>query len=166
MFFEGWYPLLRIVIVGALAYAFLIALVRISGKRTLGQMNTFDFVVNVALGSIFATLILSKDVVLMEGITALALLAGMQFAVTSVIAKYQHLRKAIDAEPTLLFRNGEYLRSAMEKQRITEADILNAARSSGVQNIGEVGAIVLETDGTMSVIKDLQNPNSALRDVR
>ena len=74
IFFAGWSGIIRIVIVGVLAYAALVLVLRISGNRTLSKMHAFDLVVTVALGSTLATVILSKDVALAEGLTAFALL--------------------------------------------------------------------------------------------
>ena len=74
MFFTHWFDLARVLIVGVSAYAALVFLLRISGKRTLSKMNAFDLVVTVALGSTLATILLSKDVALAEGLLALALL--------------------------------------------------------------------------------------------
>ncbi len=73
------YGLLRILIVGPLAYILLIVILRTSGKRTLSKLNAFDFVVTVALGSTLATVLLSKDVPLIEGVLAFAVLAILQF---------------------------------------------------------------------------------------
>ena len=70
MFFKGWEALGQTVIVGILAYVALVTLLRISGKRSLSKMNAFDLVVTVALGSTFATILLSKDVALAQGIVA------------------------------------------------------------------------------------------------
>ena len=64
MFFDSWTSLLKIVIVGSLAYIALVALLRTSGKRTLAQMNAFDLIVTVALGSMLATVVISKDTAL------------------------------------------------------------------------------------------------------
>jgi uncharacterized membrane protein YcaP (DUF421 family) len=77
MLFGGWQPLLRTLVVGALAYLVLVSLLRLSGKRTLAKMNAFDFVVTVALGSTLATILLSKSVTLAQGSLALALLIGL-----------------------------------------------------------------------------------------
>ncbi len=68
MFFGSWQDLLRVAVVGSLAYFGLVALLRISGKRTLAKMNAFDFLVTVAMGSILATALLSRDVELAEAI--------------------------------------------------------------------------------------------------
>ncbi len=77
MFFQNWSGLLRTVVVGVLAYVALVALLRVSGKRTLSKMNAFDFVVTVALGSTLATILLSKNVALAEGVVAFAVLISL-----------------------------------------------------------------------------------------
>lgn len=82
MFFDSWQGLGRVVVVGILAYAALVFFLRVSGKRTLTKMNAFDLVVTVALGSTLATVLLSKDVALAEGLIAFAVLIALQFAVT------------------------------------------------------------------------------------
>lgn len=74
MLFDGWYGLLRVLVVGVSAYVRLVALLRLTGKRTLSKMNAFDLIVTVALGSTLATVLLSGDVALAEGMLALALL--------------------------------------------------------------------------------------------
>lgn len=77
---------MRVIIIGAVSYATLIAVLRLSGKRTLSQLNAFDFIVTVALGSTLATILLSSDVAFVEGLTALLLLAGLQLVVAWVSA--------------------------------------------------------------------------------
>lgn len=73
LLFGGWEPLLRIMIVGVLAYVALVVFLRVSGKRTLSKMNAFDFVVTVALGSTLATVLLSRNIALSDGALAFAL---------------------------------------------------------------------------------------------
>lgn len=64
MFFDTWIGLFLVLVIGAMAYAALVVMLRVSGKRTLGKMNVFDLVVTVALGSAFATVVLDKSVLL------------------------------------------------------------------------------------------------------
>jgi len=78
MFFSGLDGVWRTLVVGTCAYAALVLILRISGKRTLSKMNAFDLVVTVALGSTLATILLSSDVAPAEGVTAFVLLAGLQ----------------------------------------------------------------------------------------
>ncbi len=167
MFFDNWSGIVRILIVGVLAYAALIIFLRVSGKRTLSKWNAFDFVVTIAFGSILASIILSKDVVLIEGLTAFVLLVGLQFVITRLSVKFDFVKKIVKANPTLLFDKGEFLPAAMRRQRVTESEIRAAIRSKGSAAIESIEAVVLETDGTFSVI--IKSPDnlsrSALEDV-
>lgn len=81
MWFDTWLGLWRVAVVGMCAYAALVVFLRTSGKRTLAKMNAFDLVVTVALGSTLATVLLSKDVALVEGVLAFAVLIALQFGI-------------------------------------------------------------------------------------
>lgn len=150
--FDGWLGMLRIVFVGIAAFALLIFMLRISGKRTLSKMNAFDLVVTVALGSTFATVLLSKSVPLLEGILALALLVYLQFAITWLSVRSDRFRTLIKSEPTLLVHEGRYLDAALRQQRVTRDEIDAALRASGKGDISEIRSVVLETDGSMTVV--------------
>jgi len=153
--FAGWEPALRTVVVGIASYAALIAVVRISGKRTLSKLNAFDLVVTVALGSTVATILLSKAVALVEGLTALALLVGLQFSVAYLSVRSRAVSRLVKSEPTLIVRNGEMLRGAMRRERVAETEVEQAARISGATRIDEIGAMILESDGSFSVVQNV-----------
>ncbi len=151
MFYDGWQGPLRVVVVGVAAYVSLVVLLRISGKRTLAKLNAFDFVVTVALGSILATVLLSSDVALAEGVTALALLVGLQFVVAWASVRHRRVERLVKSEPTLVYRDG-FLHAAMRKERVTADELRQAARGQGQPDLTEVAAIVVETDGTLSIL--------------
>src|SRR5690606_6650220 len=148
MFFDSFTGLLRVVIVGALAYAALILFLRISGKRTLSKLNAFDLVVTVALGSTLATTLLSKDVALAEGMLAFALLVLLQFIITTLSVRSPWFRRMVKANPTELAREGKSDDRAMSAQRITRDEVEAAVRAAGLDQISETKKVVLETDGT------------------
>ena len=156
MFFHSWWDLLQIVVVGTLAYGALVLLLRISGKRTLAKMNAFDLVVTVALGSTLATVLLSSEVSLSEGVLALVLLCSLQYAIAFVSVRSPRFREIIKSEPALLLHRGEYLRSAMRRERVSEDEIRAAIRSAGKNGPESVAAVVLETDGSFSVIPEIE----------
>ncbi|MFD1861634.1 YetF domain-containing protein [Planococcus chinensis] len=143
---------IRIISVGILAYIGLVVFLRASGKRTLTKLNAFDLVVTVALGSTLATILLSKDVSLLEGLTAFALLILMQFAITFMAVRWNGFSKFIKSEPQLLYLDGSFLEGAMKKERINKAEILQAVRNQGTGDMEGVKAVVLETDGSLSII--------------
>jgi hypothetical protein len=113
LFFDGWADLGRIAVIGTLAYFGLVALIRVTGKRTLSKMNAFDLIVTVALGSTLATVLLSKDVALLEGLLALALLCGLQYLVAFLSVRSKRFRAVIKSKPRLLFADGEFLQAAL-----------------------------------------------------
>ena len=152
MFFHSWTDLFRTVVVGICAYGALLFLLRISGKRTLSKMNAFDLVVTVALGSTLATILLSKDVALAEGVLALALLIVLQFIITWLSVRSKTVSRLVKAEPRLLFHKGEYLQNAMEAERVNREELLQAMRSQGISRPDQVKAVVLETDGSFSIV--------------
>ncbi len=153
MYFDSWNGLVRVAVVGTCAYVALLALLRISGKRTLAKLNAFDFVVSVALGSTLATVLLSSSVALVEGVTALALLVALQYAVAWASVRSRRVERFVKSEPTLLYREG-FLHEAMRRERVTEDEVKQAARGQGHANLGSVGAVVLETDGTLSLLSE------------
>lgn len=152
MFFDSWSEILRVVVVGTLAYAALVVLLRLTGKRTLSKMNAFDLVVTVALGSTLATVLLSKDVALLEGIAAFVLLCLLQYAVAAASVRSERLQGLVKAEPRLLLHEGRFLPEALHAERVTREEVLAAIRAKGMVTVSEVGAVVLETDGSFSVL--------------
>lgn len=152
MLFDNWASLARVLLVGSMAYVFLVLLLRLSGKRTLSKMNAFDLVITVALGSTFATVVLSKTVALAEGVLAFALLATMQFIVTWLSVRSASIRRLVKSDPRMLFYRGRFLYGDMRAERVTEAEVQAAVRSQGSYNLDEIEAVVLETDGTLSVL--------------
>ncbi len=151
-FFNSWAGLARIAVVSTLAYTGLVLVLRVSGKRTLSKMNAFDLVVTVALGSTLATIILSKEVALAEGMLAFGMLAGLQFVVTWLSVRSPTVSKLVKADPTLLFYRGAFLHGQMRRMRVVEVEVIAAVRQQGIGSMADVEAVVLETDGTIAVV--------------
>ena len=155
-FYGGWEPVARVLVVGAMAYVALVCLVRISGKRTLAQMNAFDFIVTVALGASFGRILTARSVALVEAVAAFALLVSLQYAVSWFQTKSPTLAHAVTSPPTMLFYRGRFLEEAIQRERLTQAELRTALREYGVGSFGEAEAIVLESDGKAAVIRASQ----------
>lgn len=166
MFFGTWKDLGRVLVVGLLAYVALVVLLRVSGNRTLSKLNAFDLVVTVALGSTLATVLLDKDLSLGEGVTAFALLVGLQFVVTWSSARSRRFHRLVTSEPVLLVSRGRMLEPALRHARVTEDEIRAVLRKHGVADVEHVDAVVLESDGSLSVLQERSDRPGALRDVR
>lgn len=152
MFFDSWDNLFRIILIGSLAYIGTIVLMRISGNRTLSKMNSFDLVVTVAFGSSLATILIDNKVPLADGLTVIGLLVALQFVVTWLSVRSSWINSIIKTQPTLLVFEGRFLRDAMKKVRVTEDEIRSVMRQHGLGSVDQAAAVVLESDGSMSVI--------------
>ncbi len=165
MLFDGWSPVIRTLVLGTLAYVALVILLRASGKRTLSKMNAFDFVITVAFGSTLASIMTSSNVSLVQGVLGLALLIVLQFFSTFMSVRFDWYKQFIKAQPTLLFFRGEYLVDAMKRQRITREEILAAMRQHGITKPSQVDAVVIETEGSLSVLKNDASSRDTLADL-
>ena len=164
MFFDNLTGLARVLVVGPLAYGWLVVVLRITGKRTLAQLNAFDFIVTVALGSTLATVILSGSVAWAEGALALTLLALLQLLVAWIAVRSARFRRVVTSEPSLLVLDGVVQPEALKRARISEHSLQQSVRNAGMGGLELVGAVVVETNGKLSVIStDQMGSGSALR---
>jgi uncharacterized membrane protein YcaP (DUF421 family) len=150
--FDGWSDVGRVALMATAAYAATVALLRVSGKRTLAKSNAFDLVVTVALGSVLATVALSSDVSLVEGVVAIVVLVAAQTVVGWASVHTSLVRRLVRADAVVVFRNGRFDDDVMERERLTRTDVGQAIRASGFGDLESVAAVVLETDGSSSVI--------------
>ena len=160
-------PFLETFLTGTIAYIAIIFMLRISGKRTLAKWNSFDFVVTIAFGSVLASILLSTEDRFGKGIFAFGLLVIFQYIITWIAVRSSAIQKLIKSEPALLLYRGEMMTDVMKSERIAEGEILAALRANGVSAIEDADAVVLETDGSFSVISNIDDSSgSALKDVR
>lgn len=160
-FFESWYNVVRTVTLSVVGFAALIVLLRVSGKRTLSKMNVFDFVFVVAVGSVFASMIISKDVTLIEGLAALATLVLIQIGLAELATRSPLAERIINGEPALLLSRGQFISRALKRERVTEEEIRAAIRAKGVTRVEDVDAVVLENDGTLTVAWTSKEPGAS-----
>jgi uncharacterized membrane protein YcaP (DUF421 family) len=166
MLFESGRALLQTLVVGSLAYVALVLLLRMSGKRTLAKWNAFDLVVTVAFGSTLATMLLSRETTLAQGVVAFALLVGLQWTITRLSVRSRTVERWVKARPRLLLYEGELQHDALAAERVTESEVRAALRSHGIAGLEDVHAVVLETDGSFSVIRQVDRAATAMIDVR
>jgi uncharacterized membrane protein YcaP (DUF421 family) len=163
--FDSGRSLARIALVGALSYVALVALLRAAGKHSLAKANAYGLVITVALGSTLASAVLTKEVTLADGTLAIVLLLGLQFLFSTLISRYPWAARYLTASPALLVRHGELVEDQLRRERVTKAEIRAAVRGAGLARIEDALAVVLETDGSLSVIPEGTTAGSALADV-
>lgn len=152
MLFNGWENIFRVLTVGTLAYIGVVLVLRLSGNRTLSKMSAYDFIVTIALGSTLSSILINRNVSLAEGLAAIVLLVLLQLAVSWSAVRSRLVSKSVRDLPVLIMRDGAFLDDAMKQTRITAGDVRSAIRKKGLGAVEDVAAVVLETDGTLSVI--------------
>lgn len=160
LFFGGWRPLFRILVVGVSMYVTLVLFLRLSGSRTLSTMNAFDFIITVAIGSVFGRALTAKPVSLAEAVVAFALLVSLQYAVTRLQVRWPVVGRVVTNPPRLLYFRGEFLQDAMRTERVTESEVRTAARKNDYDSLDGVEAVVLESSGEFSVVPTVENPET------
>lgn len=154
IFFDGWAGIVRILVAAPLIYVAIVGFIRLSGKRSTSQMNNFDWIVTVALGSIVGSGILLEGVTVLEALFAIGLLLALQYVLTSVIPHSEAARDIAKADPRLLVSQGKFIEQAMRDERVTRGEIQAALRQNGLTDVREAHWVILETDASLSVVPE------------
>lgn len=164
IFFDNYESLTRILISAPVIYIVVIFYIKLIGKRTTSQLNSFDWIVTVAMGSIVSSIIMMKNVPIVNDALAIFTLMGLQYVFTRLMVHFKLWKKVIRSKPELLIFEGKFLEENMLKERIVKAEIYAALREKGSHGILNVYAVVLETDASLSVIdkSELNTPLSLL----
>jgi len=152
MFTLNWGDLGRIILIGILAYIALIIMLRIAGKRTLTQLNAFDLVITVSIGSVFATILLDKTISIFDGLAAFFVLIALQWIFSKTTTETSKVSSMIKGEASILYFRGEYFKDVMKSERIEKEEIIQAMRMQGKNQLEEVEAVILESNGQLSVL--------------
>jgi uncharacterized membrane protein YcaP (DUF421 family) len=153
------------VLVGVPLYFLLLLMLRWFGKHALAKSNAYGLVVTVSLGSAVASAVLTKEVSLADAVVAIGLLLALQYALEVVGSRRAWASRFLSHDPALLVKDGRLLHDSMRRERVAEPEVLAAIRKHGIGCVEQVGAVVLEEDGTFSVIPDLGPAPTALANV-
>ena len=133
-------------------YLYVIGLVRVAGKRTVASLTSFDWILNVALGSLVAVAMTSPDK-FWSTMLSITLVVALQWIVSKLAFHSRAAAHLLTAEPSLLVHRGRFLKDAMARARVNEDEIATALRSAGVTDLADAGAVVMETGGKLVVLK-------------
>jgi uncharacterized membrane protein YcaP (DUF421 family) len=129
--FESWASLGRTFVVGVLEYVTVLTLLRGVGKHSLAKPNAYGLVITVALGSMLASALLTKQVTLADGLAAIGLLLALQFLFSRVVSRSAGAAQYLTATPTLSLWHGRLLEDQIRRERVTVAETRAAIRQSG-----------------------------------
>jgi uncharacterized membrane protein YcaP (DUF421 family) len=136
-----------------LVYTVMLVVIRVMGKRTIGNFSAFDLLVALMLGEIVDEVIYG-DVAIAQGMVAIFALAAVEYANSWLSYGSDTANRWLEGEPTVLVANGVLHREGMRKERMHERDVLMELRLQGIEDPGKVKRATLETDGAVSVIRE------------
>ncbi|MGA2505591.1 MAG: YetF domain-containing protein [Anaerolineales bacterium] len=143
---------LGIIVRTAVIYIVILAGLRLSGKREVGQMTVFDLVVLLLIANAVQNAMVGPDTSLVGGVIAAVVLLLINAAIARLSMNWPRLRHMVEGTPTLLVLHGDVIAEHMRKEGIDEETLEAALREHGVEKIGEVEMAVLEIDGSISVV--------------
>ncbi|MDD3024355.1 MAG: DUF421 domain-containing protein [Syntrophomonadaceae bacterium] len=146
-------------------YFLALLMIRVLGKRALGELGPFDFVVMTGVGHTVVSVALDKSIPYYEGIVILATLAILEYLMGYLALKNQTLSQLITGKPVILIDNGKIVKENMAKEKFNLDDLLQELRKRGIRNIAEVEKGILESCGGFSVIMNEQDEPVTCRDL-
>ncbi|HNX93201.1 MAG TPA: DUF421 domain-containing protein [Syntrophomonas sp.] len=133
-------------------YFLAMIMIRILGKRALGELGPFDFVVMTGVGDTVISVALNKSMPLSDGIIVLATLAFLEYVIGYLSLKSGRLSNILTGKPVVLIENGKIIRKNLAREKFNVDDLLQELRKKGIREIGEVERGILEACGGFSVI--------------
>lgn len=137
----------------ATIYLFLLVLFRLAGKRTLGEVTPFEFVLLLIIGEATQQGLLGDDVSVTNALLVVTTFIAIDIGLGLLKHRLPSLERAVEGTPVVVFAEGKPLQERMDRARIDESDILAAAREKqGLERLDQVKFAVLERSGGISII--------------
>ena len=155
----SWHTVLEIMARTSVIYLLVLLAIRLTGKREVGQMTPFDLTLLLLLSNSVQNAMTGPDTSLVGGLTAAAVLLGLNYLFAEFAGLNRRFRKAIEGTPTILIHSGHVIEPHMAKEHISMDELLRALREHGVPCIEDAALAVLEVDGAISVLKYDDIPN-------
>ncbi len=149
----SWQTLTSIVLRTGCIYLLVLAGVRLTGKREVGQMTPFDLTLLLLLSNAVQNAMTGPDTSLLGGAAAALTLLVLNYLVAEVSGANRKFRKFVQGSPSLLIHNGEVVMSHMAAEHVTLDELQRACREHGIPGIRDVALGVLEVDGSISLLK-------------
>jgi uncharacterized membrane protein YcaP (DUF421 family) len=145
-------PWWEYVLRGAVVYVALMLLIRIAGKRTMGEITPFDLIVILLVGESAQGALLGNDHSVTAGLLVAGTLVLLNFTTGFVSARSRRFDRLVEGEPVVLVRDGELRERALKRENIPLSDLDEAIRMAGLARRSDVGLAMLETNGRITIV--------------
>lgn len=143
---------MNILINGTTSVIILFILTKIMGRKQAGELNIFDYVIGISIGSIAAEMTLNQDVNFFEGTLAMVIYASISYLITISTMKSIKIRRFVIGSPTVIIQNGKILYKNLKKAKMDVNDLLEQARTNGYFDLSEIEYSLMESDGKLSFL--------------
>jgi len=143
-----WEFILRAVIV----YVVLLAMIRLSGKRTMGQFTAFDMLLIVLLGNAVQNALLGEDTSMSGGLLLAATLILLNWLVGLITSRNRKVERLLEGVPVVLARNGHIYRDVLRRELVSRDDFSKAMREAGCNEVDRIHIALLETNGHITIL--------------
>jgi uncharacterized membrane protein YcaP (DUF421 family) len=143
---------MELVLRTVVVYVLLWAVIRATGKRELSELGPFDLVLLIVLGDVVQQAVTQEDMSITGGLIVLATMGVIVIAIGELIRRSSRARRIVEGQPTTVVQDGTVQQEAMHIERLPMADLLEAARSKGIEDLSSVRYAILEPNGRFSFI--------------
>ncbi len=150
--FEMSMPWWEFVLRAVVVYVVLLTMIRMSGKRTMGQFTAFDMLLIVLLGNAVQNALLGKDTSMSGGLLLAATLIVLNWTVGFVTARSRKAERLLEGEPVVLARNGHVYRDVLRRELVSRDDFAKSMRETGCSEIDRIHLALLETNGHITIL--------------
>ena len=150
--FEMSMPWWEFVLRAVIVYAVLLAMIRMSGKRTMGQFTAFDMLLIVLLGNAVQNALLGKDTSMTGGLLLAATLMALNWLVGYATSRNKRVERLLEGEPVVLARDGHVYRDVLRRELVSRDDFAKSMREAGCSDISRVRLALLETNGHITLL--------------
>ena len=145
------------VIRSAVIYLFLLIVIRLVGKREVGQLSPFDLIVLLIISNVVQDAVIGRDASLGGAMVGVLTILILNYLLVEMTFRYKRARKLLEATPTLLVHNGKIMDQNLKRERITHEELLSALRQNGLVEPSQARFAVLEENGHISVVPKAGN---------
>ena len=144
-------PWWEFILRGLIVYVFLICLLRMTGRRQIGQLAPFDLVLLLVLSNAVQNSMNGGDNSVIGGLISATTLVGVNWVVAYLTFRSKRLEQGVESRPRVIIHNGHVYRDVMSQERLTQSELEAALRTAGCASIHDVHFAVLENNGQISV---------------
>lgn len=125
---------------------------KLMGKKQVGQLTLFDYIIGISLGSIAAAMTVEENITFLEGSVGIALYAVIAFFISKFTSKSIIARRFFTGTPSILIQNGKILENSLSKNNLDVNDLLQLARIQGYFDISKIEYAIMEPNGNISFL--------------